>query len=148
MIIKRNSISYQTIELANVFYPSNSLCIYFWQVVISGLWVGAVWLMGTVLALLIALGAGSLILGPIIWLIAGLQTGVWVVDHLLFPPVLVVGGFLGAAAIYFTPAALRYIVRFLRRHVSLPESEPNVVTSYIKAKKEKVCPVITFEGGR
>jgi hypothetical protein len=142
MNINKNTWHYKLLRdapLLNPWTPSSSLCVYFWQVVarILCLTVASIVSVSLVTALFM------IILSPVITLVVyfigqvtneGLNlwafTGVVVIILLLLE--LLVHG-------------LDTLVKYLRhRAYTAKPKAPNILTSYIKAKKEKVCPIITF----
>lgn len=136
MNINTNSWHYNVIR-ESIFSgtPSSNLCSYFWQVV--GRLFSAV-LLGTVAAFIIAT--------PFIFLTETLGT------NLLTSVAGLLGAITWAFAFFIVCVVLvEYLrdlaakgIRSLGRYDEDGFREPNLVLEYIKAKKEKMCPVITF----
>ncbi len=137
MIIKTNSWHYKVLDAIDIS-PSKNLCIYFWQVIIS-------------IMLLIAV---SLILSCIAAMI--------IYTILIYP---IVGWWYPNIPLAFLSAILWMLIGFgllkLKRNLIqfnrpdwdvciIPEGTlsetpfSRVICAWIKAKKEKVCPKITF----
>ena len=122
------------------WFPSKSLCKYFWQV------VGMV---------LVGLGSIMLVVSPIVALltfpfISGSEATLVLFLQLMWA---LVGGavlamiallaFAGAVSLVFGGGRL-ILSKALSR--SIKTKHPSIVYSYLKAKKDKVCPIIDFEG--
>lgn len=150
MIISKNSWHYKllTDKMFGFFNPvfydmdiSRSLCIYFWQVIL-------------VIALRILLAI--IVISPLHVLLAfGLDghvvTGSGILDIFFFINFLtglIVSGLLGLSIVL---GSLKLIYWKIEEY--LPEKkkqekkpkQPNILVEYIKAKKEKVCPMIEFK---
>jgi hypothetical protein len=120
---------------------THSLCIYFWKLVFALTYPPII--MGAIAALILSLVLGVVTL-PLHMM--GL------IDLQLIPEgvsvALRVCGFVGwIGLIYFLSNVLiTYAYRNLkaRRNSTTAPQQPNVFISYIKAKKQKVCPIIDY----
>lgn len=133
MIIKKTSWHYKLIKFFD-FRPSNSLCPYVRQLVLAcllvlfniavGIAISIVFVLQPIHVLLAL--AGLMVITPNALAIGLIGWAVWVL----------IGIFVGG----------HWLRKWNReRNKSKPETEPNIVMAYIKAKKEKICPTIDFE---
>lgn len=119
---------------------SNSLCIYFWQVVSRFFIAGLV-------AVVCSLILWCMIVAPLLNLVLGFTTGVWWLGGTMINVFTFFGGimwfaFLGISftEIVWPKLKAKYFVKASER-----QPKPSLIGSYIKAKKDKICPVIEFE---
>ena len=143
MRISRNTWHYEAVS-DGLFWldgvsPSRSLCLYFWQVV---------W------ALLKGVGVAMLVASPFVtmtWSVAAYSP-----EKLFMLVPYVVWAFTGAlclamAAILVFAGIVALICEGVKLVVkkAIPKkankSTPSLAYSYIKAKKDKICPIIDFE---
>ena len=120
--------------------PSRSLCVYFWQVV---------WM------LLKGVGVAMLVASPLValaWSVAGYSP-----EALLMLVPYVVWAYIGATclamAVIFVFAGTVVLicegVKLMVKKIGIKKSSSSptsLVYNYIKAKKDKICPIIDFEG--
>jgi len=151
MNISRKSWHYRLADFTMDFFsrsPSDSLCIYFWQVVLSPF---------------ILIGAAAIILIAIFVLSVALLYGIGCItnDLLVWAHVLpesfkqLPGVFNYRAVISSLLIELILVLYFLRSEIKNrlgikertedEEKEQNFVVAFIKAKKQKICPFITFK---
>jgi Na+-transporting methylmalonyl-CoA/oxaloacetate decarboxylase gamma subunit len=112
------------------WWASNSLCLYFWQVVMRisfGFLLCLLAVSPLVLIMQIALGSSPTLLG-----VLGLIIGLLYIFVLLIFIVLCIG------------EVYRKVRRTFPHKEPKKPSEPNILIEYIKAKKDKVCPMITY----
>lgn len=120
MKISKSSLHYRLVNF--VFdNPNRNLCVYFWQVVWSSFFVPFMF---------ICLICG--ILGGLLFL----SMPVWTMFYGSFDVLA------GMAAVLDVGLLLTFW--YLYRKHKYPEKEPGVIGSYIRAKKEKICPTIDF----
>lgn len=132
MIINKNAWHYKVVCNTFCFMDgwgaSNSLCLYFWQVVFR---------------LLIALWMGLLCASPLV----SLMTALWEV-HTWWGALLSIMGYVVIACVLFVLASNLCVYideKYKAKRGFRWADEPNILWEYIKAKKAKVCPVLTFE---
>mgnify|MGYP000427424455 CR=1 FL=1 len=122
-------------------FVSSSLCIYFWQVVSSIVFKGAVLLgvLPVVLAVSVVLPLSSLVGSMVTGNIIGGDLGLII---LLAEMVATMVGLLllGCGALIDKYRDYRY-EKFMEEPI---DKEPSLVAQYIKAKKDKICPIIEF----
>lgn len=148
MNISRNSWHYRLADFTMDFFsrsPSNSLCIYFWQVVLSPfiLVAGAAIILITLLALAVFVlyGLGCITNDLLVWV------------HVLPQTFKQLPGIFNYRAIITSVIIDVSVIGFLiyKEYKSQcktdedDEKEPNFVVAFVKAKKEKICPFITFK---
>lgn len=150
MNISRNSWHYRMADFMLDFFgksPSNSLCIYFWQVVLSPFLIvaGVAILLFALTAILFVFlyGFGAFfndmlasmkILPAIFHQLPGVFNYRAVVTSVIIDTLLVL--------------VIAYNTYFKHRWVSNKSDEPketNFVFAYVKAKKQKICPFINFK---
>lgn len=142
MNISKNSWHYRTIRNMNRI-PSRSLCLYFWQVVLCSLFL---YLIGPAILVL----GGACIAGGLPLAIGGLLTHTADSDLLWNWIVMVkcwsvgVGALVGFFAVVWFIVSLWGYIKSKLSNVSI-DKEPSVLVSYVKAKKQKVCPIIEFK---
>ena len=145
MKVNKNSWHYKTIteETLGVggcsqYFVSHSLCTYFWQVIASIL------LKGTLLLVILPAGLSLFVTLPLISLVGWLVTGSLVEGDLgliiLFAEVLAVLIWL----IVIGVDILRNKFNDYRYVKESVDKGPSLVGQYIKAKKDKICPIIEF----
>ena len=120
MIISKSSIHYKFVS--KVFYfPSKSLCVYFWQVVWS-------------FFMLILVVPTLTILGTVIMFLPLLNP---FVSGIKIP-----AAFIGCVEIWI----LLLVWQDLRKELYPPKQrKPTIVGEFIRAKKQKICPRLIFE---
>lgn len=149
MQVNMNSWHYRLIE--NLFDgdASHSLCVYFWQVALRLLFVGAVtafmWTFFGMLAVALATSAG--------W-IAAATTPFWLKACIfIFGAFVTLGLLLAGLAVCFlilygVAKAILTVKELLEQwDDKQEEKEDNVLVAYIKAKKRKICPMLEFTHG-
>ena len=139
MNISKTSWHYKVV--ANTFcfmdywWPSQSLCIYFWQVI---------------LRLVFGLALGLLIVSPLVTILTYV-TDTLESSHFLVQFYSFLGFVMGM--LYLIGALVGIILllcegvawvsrKFPKKHKE--PKEPSLLIAYIKAKKDRVCPMITF----
>ena len=108
------------VRIFNKKYVPRNLCQHFWAVVGTFFWIGV-----------------------IIYLIAGLMTGVYLIVTSFYIQIgLAVASAAVLSVIIFTGVKIRSW--FNRRPAKSPKEskEPGLVRSYIKARKDRYCPLI------
>lgn len=119
MKISTNSWHYKMIIFMD-FDPARNLCTYFWQVVGTCLlWIGA-----AIFAPMFAI----VLLAPFINIFVPIS----------LPPILLGGGI---------DIAILCLVwhEYRQTHISYEYKEPTLIGAWVRAKKEKVCPLIEFK---
>jgi hypothetical protein len=120
MEIKRSAWHYKISNYYRGEKSNDSICDYFWRLVKN---VGSFIFKGLVILALIviAVAFGYMVISDIPLLIVVL----WMTSTCLFPPL---------------------TIWFIREKLGKPPETPygNIVVAYMKAKKEKVCPLITY----
>lgn len=115
------------ILVATFTTPSNSLCIYFWQVVGT---LGMFLFMGLLIAILVFTA-----LAPILT---------------IFFPILYTTGFFAVGMMMWLAIFVCWYTEYrktCKRRAELrgePETDPNIVVEYVRAAKDKVCPILEF----
>ncbi len=134
MKINKKSWHYKAISKLG-FTPSKSFCMYFWQIPLIGMYLIVAIAIG-VLAICATLNA---VLAPIAFMFAwdGYFELAFEGDR--------VGAELLAGVVWFL-----YVLfgRAIYRHhhpVGFAKKEPSIIVEYIKAKKQKICPILEFE---
>jgi hypothetical protein len=120
------------------WYPSRSLCLYFWQVVMR---------------LFFGMGLGLLAASPLATAIVSL-TGTFdtasplVKLYASFGVIVSIfyGLILAGFIIYFGVQGIKWVKSKIPRKHKEPQEpkEPSIIIEYIKAKKDKVCPILNF----
>lgn len=142
MIINKNSWHYKVLTrkfiILGIWEPSRSLCVYFWQVVLKL----------TMCFLQVLLPLSPLV--PITLFFIE-----WSNPPIIISILTLLGLSVGIVILLFgTVRALVFLaelVVFLKRKylgnstATIKPKEPSILLNYIKAKKEKVCPLLTFE---
>ena len=122
--------------------PSSSLCVYFWQALIA-INLHIMIPVGVVLAPLLF---GGILGGPLkdLPLLLSIYTLLSVLVGTMVGALGVIWG-LGLATISIV-FFLESIFPYIQKLIGFQEgnSSPNVVVEYLKAKKAKVCPIITY----
>ena len=141
MKIKKDSFHYKVVAVWSDCKPSTSLCLYFWQVVfLSVFLVTKMTIFGLVLVAVAAaclFFAGALIALPFGWLVS--EVPPWYLSDSMVASantviwVLLLGG-CGLSLLVFLGALVKNSWKM-----------PELLKAYLKAKKEKVCPVLEFE---
>lgn len=142
MIISKNSWHYKIITekfcfLQPILYPSNNLCLYFWSVIFR-------FIQGISTYLVLASPIVSLI---VVFLMDSqnvpLFVGLWA-----FTGFIVSGITLVFALVFIGVIVVDYSNKLIKKHspkTSKKEKKPNLFIAYIKAKKQKICPIIEFK---
>lgn len=144
MKISRSTWHYNLIE-DGLFWiggwvPSKSLCIYFWQVV-GMLLTGVVEIMAAVSPIVAIIGFGFDYLP---------EEMLWRVPYVLWACFGAIC--IGVAALFVFACTVALICEGVKLAVKKiwikkpSSSSTDLVYSYIKAKKDKVCPILEFEG--
>ena len=139
MNISKTSWHYKVV--ANTFcsmdrwWPSQSLCIYFWQVI---------------LRLVLGLALGLILVSPLVTIITYV-TGTIESSHVLVQLYASVGFVIGTLYLLGLLVFIFVLLyegvgwvsrKFPKKHKE--PKEPSLLLAYIKAKKDRVCPMITF----
>lgn len=155
LVINRNSWHFKCIAWFET-YPSHSLCIYFWQVIwslLKGLGIGVI--IGMVLSCMLFTATFF-----VSWLFDGLFY--LTTDTKQFGGILGIGTllwifliFIGSLVIYSeyleeycSKNYSEYVSKYFtpKKKCTKPNlTKLNLTKEYLKAKKEKICPLITFE---
>lgn len=151
MNISRNSWHYRMTAFTLDYFsrsPSNSLCLYFWQVVLSPfilIGAAAIILMAILASAVVMLyGIGAIVNDILVWAnvlphsfkqIPGIFNYRAVISSLLIVLVVV---------LYLLRTEIKNRLGIKERNED-EEKEPNFVIAFVKAKKQKICPVITFK---
>ena len=129
------------IQGVNSWNVSSSLCLYFWQVVFMLLWKGVA------LFFLTPFVINSLLILPLVSTLGLITTGV-IVQGDTGLTVLVME--LIVIIVFVIVLAGLSLYTFLKDKTDLAdvvEKDPNLFVEYIKAKKNKLCPIIEFVEG-
>lgn len=151
MIVDVNSWHYKMAKewVGDLDYPSNNLCGYFWEVV-----AGILKTISIAIAFsFIMLSLGFIVVSPLVALFnmffgfLDAESGVYEAVHM--------------ATVFILIAGPYFVVDWLgKRASSLPASfnrkrvpketpkKPNLLFEYLKAKKQKICPIIEFKNTR
>lgn len=145
MKVNKNSWHYKLltgdifgIQGVNSWNVSSSLCLYFWQVVFMLLWKGVA------LFFLTPFVINSLLILPLASIFGLITTGV-IVQGDTGLTVLVME--LIVIIVFVIVWAGLSLYTFLKDKTDLAEvveKEPNLFVEYLKAKKNKLCPIIEF----
>ena len=148
MKVNKNSWHYRLltgdifgIQGVNSWNVSSSLCLYFWQVVFMLLWKGVA------LFFLTPFVINSLLILPLVSTLGLITTGV-IVQGDTGLTVLVME--LIVIIVFVIVLAGLCLYTFLKDKTDLAdvvEKDPNLFVEYIKAKKNKLCPIIEFVEG-
>ena len=148
MKVNKNSWHYRLltgdifgIQGVNSWNVSSSLCLYFWQVVFMLLWKGVA------LIFLTPFVINSLLILPLVSTLGLITTGV-IVQGDTGLTVLVME--LIVIIVFVIVLAGLSLYTFLKDKTDLAdvvEKDPNLFVEYIKAKKNKLCPIIEFVEG-
>ena len=148
MKVNKNSWHYRLltgdifgIQGVNSWNVSSSLCLYFWQVVFMLLWKGVA------LFFLTPFVINSLLILPLVSTLGLITTGV-IVQGDTGLTVLVME--LIVIIVFVLVLAGLSLYTFLKDKTDLAdvvEKDPNLFVEYIKAKKNKLCPIIEFVEG-
>ena len=148
MKVNKNSWHYRLltgdifgIQGVNSWNVSSSLCLYFWQVVFKLLWKGVA------LFFLTPFVINSLLILPLVSTLGLITTGV-IVQGDTGLTVLVME--LIVIIVFVIVLAGLSLYTFLKDKTDLAdvvEKDPNLFVEYIKAKKNKLCPIIEFVEG-
>ncbi len=131
MNIKKTSWHYRAIVKFG-FTPSKSLCMYFWQIPLIGLFFVFAFAAGLALAFSTAHAFAvpiALLMGSKTSLGAEINSGL-------------------VAVVFFWWVLVGMIaydvckVKFPRKKT---KKKPSIITEYVKAKKQKICPIIEFK---
>jgi len=145
MKVNKNSWHYRLltgdifgIQGVNSWNVSSSLCLYFWQVVFMLLWKGVA------LFFLTPFVINSLLILPLVSTLGVITTGVIVQGDtgltVLVMELIVIIVFV----IVWAGLSLYTFLKDKTDLVGVVEKEPNLFVEYIKAKKNKLCPIIEF----
>jgi hypothetical protein len=139
MKISKNSWHYKLVNakvLGQSFYDgyeiSHSLCLYFWQVVKSILLI--------VFLIVLGAGVGMLVVYPAAGLVGWMVTGVYIQDATIMIGAVVIALACVPVTAIITAIIWIKIDKMLRTNIPTP----SLISSYIQAKKDKLCPVIEF----
>lgn len=143
MNISKKSWHYKLVRSTLYGKTSHSLCIYFWQVIISMIVVAGL------AAVLLCVGVG--VLAVIVALLAAIASPILVwAFHITWIPKELVGAGCGLWGLGLGFAIGMAFVWFMKKKVQpklkAMDEQPNLLVEYLKAKKQKVCPQITFIG--
>lgn len=133
MKISEQSWHYRLLNFCN-YTPQRSLCLYFWQVVWSVLTTTVAVCIMTILAALFLYMMAMPVLAFL-----GVVTPGGYICVILWVVVL--------AGIFEDQIKNKYRDWQFREKKERKESEPNILSEWIKAKKNKVCPTIEFTRG-
>lgn len=134
---KRSSLHYRFVRKF-WSYPSTSLCKYVWQFIFSVIGALTMLLMGLMAAFIfVGVPIGHILTATGIYDF-GVQWKDAIGPYIIWGTVLAMG--VGA----LTVRGIREY-KWRNRHKVKPEKEPNLFVEFVKAKKEKVCPIIKFE---
>lgn len=133
MKISKKSWHYRFLRAQRYAVPT-SLCPYFWAVVFEAL---KMLVIGAILIALAAIVAMILFVTPIGYMF----DASWVTEKEMGASV----AFWAMIIIMATVEGTRRFYRRLRQKRAATPKEPNIVTAYIKARKEKICPTLEFE---
>lgn len=145
MKVNKNSWHYRLltgdifgIQGVNYWNVSSSLCLYFWQVVFVLLWKGVA------LFFLIPFVINALLIMPLVSTLGVITTGVMLQEDtgliILVIELIVIIGFV----ITWAELSLYTFLKDKTDLAEVVEKEPNLFVEYIKAKKNKLCPIIEF----
>lgn len=145
MKVNKNSWHYRLltgeifgIEGINSWNVSSSLCLYFWQVVFALLWKGVA------LFFLIPFVINALLIMPMTFILGWITTGVMLqgdtgLTKLVIELIVIIG-----CVITWAGLSLYTFLKDKTDLAGVVEKEPNLFVEYIKAKKNKLCPIIEF----
>lgn len=133
MKISKKSWHYRFLKAQRRAVPV-SLCPYFWAVVFEALKMLVIGASLLVIAMFVAM---VLFVTPIGYMF----DASWVTEKEIGASVT----FWAAIIIMTTVGGTRHFYRRLRQNRPVVHKESNIVTAYIKARKEKICPMLEFE---
>jgi len=137
MVINKNSWHYKLVEFGvNSKYDiSNNLCVYFWQSV-----------RGFLLSI-VALALVCLLVCAICFMLAAPFMPLMVVEALFALIAWIILGFVIRSLFLETISKDHCLMIdvFAKLKSKEKEGKPNIVKEYLKAKKQKICPTLTFE---
>lgn len=139
MNISRKSWHYKLIDLY-IFDPSESLCVYFWQVILFSL-------ISLLLVVFVCTAIWMIIITPIFSMLWALPVHGFeyaISDEYAY------SGLVGSGIAMFTIEAIVMVMALLYYVFKKLTSRtyhilPDFASEYVKAKKEKVCPRIIFK---
>jgi predicted neutral ceramidase superfamily lipid hydrolase len=134
MDVKRTTLHFKILT-DRCFYmkgwtPSDSLCVYFWQVVFR------------FCCCLFVVAATVAPLVSVISYVTGTQDSSHILVQFYSYIGVIVGFFYGVALVTFIISS--YIIRREAHKKTTKPKQPSIIIEYIKAKKDKVCPMINF----
>lgn len=134
---KRSSLHYRFVRKF-WSHPSTSLCKYVWQFIFSVIGAITCILMAAMITFIFVLVP----IGHILTAAGIYDFGVEWKDALL--PYIVWSCIMATGVGALIVRGIREY-KWRNRHKVKPEKEPNLFVEFVKAKKEKVCPIIKFE---
>jgi len=139
MIISRDSRHYKLVD-AFLDRPSKSLCVYFWQVIFFSLLV-------LVLAIFACTVVWMVVVCPLFALLWALPIHGFeyaISDSYAHQGVFMTG--LSIAIIELAVGGIFFVIWFVKKMSGTSQRiMPEFASEYVRAKKEKVCPRITFK---
>lgn len=143
MKISKNSWHYWLVREIGEFYdPSNSLCVYFWQVVWSIFKTMVIACFVLLLALLLSFPLWQFF----VTLPLGAENSLALFNAIVYSAILI--GFLCSWLVdlieYCQEKRQEKLYKKLRQSEPVKPKQPSLLTAYIQAKKEKFCPTIQF----
>ena len=132
MKVKKSSWHYklnENMQSTYIEHSGHNLCRYFWMTV------------GSMCKVCI----GCSLIALLFVLIGAISKGIWlgIASYCLNDVVLQIISWLFLTSVIITPSAAIYYLR--RRDISTEIPTPNILVEFIKAKKNKYCPMIDFE---
>ena len=148
MKVNKNSWHYRLltgdifgIQGVNSWNVSSSLCLYFWQVVFMLLWKGVA------LFFLTPFVINSLLILPLVSTLGLITTGVIVQGNTGLTVLVMELIVIIVVVIVLAGLSLYTFLKDKTDLADVVEKDPNLFVEYIKAKKNKLCPIIEFVEG-
>lgn len=135
MVINKNSWHYKLVEFGanSRFDISDNLCTYFWQLV-----------RGFLLSI-VALAFVCLLICAICFMLAAPFISLIMFEAVFVSIGWIISGYIIKFAFHDTISENHYLMIDVFAKLKPKERKPSIITEYLKAKKQKICPTITFE---
>lgn len=142
MKVNVNSWHFRTVCRMN-FTPSRSLCVYFWQVVWSTFMLYLVFPAILLVILICGVAFMPIPVGDFLLWIFGADVNIEGLNSYLLRLGI---GYIGIILVVGFWILCAYLKEKRSEKVA-SEKQDSILTSYIKAKKSKICPIIEFTDG-
>jgi hypothetical protein len=136
MKIKRSGVAYQMMDAVGMT-PSQNGCVVFWQFVGSALVCAS---LGIVVACII-IGLLACVTG--VFYIPALMFG-WLPNPAAESLLNVIIGLGAFSWVFMIIYSVWWSVGAVKNKINASEREPSLVTQYIRAKKQKICPIVEY----